>query len=558
MLFSFTMINLSTNNLSTNKYTKIILVCILLIAACLRLYKLDSVPPSLSWDEVANGYNAWTIANYGTDEYGRIFPLYFESFRDDKHPIHFYLSAISIKLFGLNEFATRLPAAFIEILCVLLIFYIGKTLFNSQVGLIASFFLAISPYNLHFSRTSHEANTQFFFFLLGIFLFLKFLKKGGKYLPWSVLSFCICFITYHPAKVVVPFFILLLLSLYFKDLLKSKISLLISSFIILAFGAIVITNTQLLGIARIDQSGLRDGDFERARIFKLTNNHFLGRIEITLSQYLSHFSPEFLFITGDKNARLSSQKGEFYKIDFIFLLAGFLYLLYKRSKAGVLLLGWALIGPVPASLAGDAPHGARASFMMGSWHLISAFGFYTILNLIKSKKLKTSILVISIVILSFSLFNNLKYYFGEYTTRYAFEWQYGMKQIAKFVSEHQEYSQVFVTDVRSQPYIFFLYYLQFPLPVYLNSVVFNQAPESKRYNNVSSFGGFYKGVDNKERRVNLNFGNWNPIESKPLPGVLYVLTPSQYDGLRSKSSFDIKSLIYYPNGTDAYYIIAGK
>ena len=548
MLFLYTM----------TKYIKLLLIAILILSACLRLYKLDSVPPSLSWDEAANGYNAWTIANYGKDEYGRLLPLYFESFRDDKHPVHFYLSAILIKFFGLNEFSTRLPSVVLELLSILLIFFIGKNLFNNWVGLISSFFLAISPYNLHFSRTSHEANTQFFFFLLGILLFTQFLKKGSKYLPWSVLSFCICFITYHPAKVIVPAIFVLLLSLYFKDLLKKRISLLVSTFIIFIFGVLVTLNPQLLGVARVNQSGLRDGDFERARIFKLTNNYFLGRIEITASQYFSHFSPEFLFITGDKNARLSFQKGQFYKVDLIFLLVGFLYLICKRSKGGVLLLGWALVAPVPASLAGDAPHAARASFMMGSWHLISALGLYTLLGLVKNKQLKVTVLVIIITILSASLFSHLKYYFGEYATRYAIEWQYGMKEVAQFVSEHQEYSQVFVTDVRSQPYIFFLYYLQFPLPIYLNSVVYNKAPESMRYNNVSSFGGFYKGSDNRERRVNLHLGDWDPLESKPLPGVLYVLSPSQYDGLRSKASFDIKKLILYPNGTDAFYLVSGK
>jgi hypothetical protein len=35
-----------------------ILISILVLAAGLRFYKLDKVPPSLNWDEVAAGYNA--------------------------------------------------------------------------------------------------------------------------------------------------------------------------------------------------------------------------------------------------------------------------------------------------------------------------------------------------------------------------------------------------------------------------------------------------------------------------------------------------------------------
>ncbi len=58
----------------------ILLISIVILAASLRLYKLDSVPPSLNWDEVAFGYNAYTIANWGKDEWGKSFPLVFTSF----------------------------------------------------------------------------------------------------------------------------------------------------------------------------------------------------------------------------------------------------------------------------------------------------------------------------------------------------------------------------------------------------------------------------------------------------------------------------------------------
>jgi len=46
----------------------IILAMILVLGAILRFYKLDQIPPSLNWDEVAAGYNAYTIANWGADE----------------------------------------------------------------------------------------------------------------------------------------------------------------------------------------------------------------------------------------------------------------------------------------------------------------------------------------------------------------------------------------------------------------------------------------------------------------------------------------------------------
>src|SRR3989344_517563 len=146
-----------------------ILFLIIILAATLRIYRLDSAPPSLSWDETAVGYNAWTIANWGRDEYGKVFPAFFKSFSDDKHPVHIYATAVSVKLLGLSEFSTRLPSALFGILNVLLIFFLAKLMFSSEIlGLFASVLLTISPYNIHFSRFNHEANFALFFFMLGL------------------------------------------------------------------------------------------------------------------------------------------------------------------------------------------------------------------------------------------------------------------------------------------------------------------------------------------------------------------------------------------------------
>lgn len=148
--------------------TKIVLCVVILLAFFLRIYQLDQNPPALSWDEAAAGYNAYTIANWGQDEFGAKMPLIFTSFRDDKHPVWIYVTAIFTKFLGLSDFSTRLPAAIFGVLNVLMVFFVARVLFKSNlVALLASLFLAISPYNLQFSRGEWEANYALFFFLLG-------------------------------------------------------------------------------------------------------------------------------------------------------------------------------------------------------------------------------------------------------------------------------------------------------------------------------------------------------------------------------------------------------
>lgn len=522
----------------------LLLIVIVILGSSLRLYKLGSVPPSLSWDEVAVGYNGWTIANWGKDEYGKFFPLYFRSFGDDKHPVHIYATAISVKFLGLSEFSTRLPSAIFGILNVLLIFFLVKLMFSSEaLGLLASFFLAISPYNIHFSRFNHEANFALFFFMLGFTLFYAAIKKNNRCLPLSALSFGIAFLAYHPSKVVVPGVVLLLTILYGGKLLKNKSGFFGALLVFIALSLPVVFNPQLLGIARINQTSIGKDAIQKTKAFKLTQNELLGRLNLTLTQYGWLVSPEYLFISGDRNPRLSDQAtGQFYKIDAFFLLLGIAFLVYKRSKAGVVILTWALLAPIPSALAAEAPHSARASFQMGSWHIVSALGFYSILNRMKMPILKISISVSTAVVLLVFLSNYLNHYFGEYAKKNAIDWQYGMKQIVEYVKSQPEYSHIFMTKARSQPYIFFLYYLKVPLPEYLSGVVYNRS-ESSSYNSVSYFDKYY-------------FEGWDPIESLPKEGFLYILTPSEYDGLKYKSAFESKKVIYYPNGTTAFFIVS--
>lgn len=514
--------------------TKILLIAIIILATALRLYRLDSAPPSLSWDEAAVGYNGWTIANYGHDEYGKFFPLYFRSFGDDKHPVHIYATALSIKLLGLSESSTRLPAAVLGIFNVLLIFFLAKLLFESSaLALLAAFFLAVSPYNIHFSRFNHEANFALFFFMLGLTLFYAAVRKNMKFLVFSAASFGIAFLTYHPSKILVPAMMVLLAILYRRELLKDKANCLKALFTAAVFALLVILNPQLLGIARINQTALSK------------DMMLLDRLSIVFNQYTWHFRTQYLFISGDGNPRLSSQgTGQFYKVDALFLSLGVIYLLYKRSKAGAVLLAWAFLAPLPSALVAEAPHAARAMFMMGSWNLISALGLYRLFVLSGKPVFKIAVLMLAGLIFLFSLSGYLRQYYGEYVQRSAIDWQYGMKQIVEYAGEHPEYPYVFVTDVRSQPYIFFLYYLKTPLPGYLNSVVYNRGV-SKSYNTVAGYGRYY-------------FTGWDPFEDYPNKEALYVLTPSQYDGLKYRSLFNVGKVIYYPDRTTAFFIVSVK
>lgn len=519
------------------------LLVIILLASFLRFYKIDKVPPSLSWDEAAVGYNAYTIANWGKDEWGKTFPLFFKSFEDDKHPVHIYATALSVKFLGLSQFSTRLPAAVFGIFNVILIFFLAKTFFKSNVsGLSAAFFLAVSPYSIQFSRFNHELNFVLFFFMAGLLLFQLGLKKGSL-LFLSSLSFGLALISYHPAKIIIPPILGLLIILNLNSFKKNIKNFLGAGVILGVFVGLILLNPELLGIARAGQTKISESEIRSTGLFQKTNNITLSMLEVAATHYSWHFTPQYLFISGDSNPKFSTQNsGMFYISDLLFLLVGAAALIIKNFKIALILLSWFLLAPIPSSLTSEAPHAARAAFMLGSWQITAAFGFYTIFKIVKIKILQILVTVLILGVTGFYLKNYLTYYFGEYPKRYAIEWQYGMEQIAEYVKVYNGYSRVFITDVRFQPYIFLLYYLKTPLPEFLSSREFN-LEKSRSYNLISSFEKY-------------QFGGWNEVESYPHPGVLYVVEPSKYSGLRYKDMLSVKKLVKYPNETDAFYLVS--
>ena len=79
----------------------------IILGGVLRLWQLGNVPPSPDWDEVALGYNAYSIMQTGRDEYGKFLPVVLRSFSDYKPALYAYLTIPSILIFDLNTFSVN-------------------------------------------------------------------------------------------------------------------------------------------------------------------------------------------------------------------------------------------------------------------------------------------------------------------------------------------------------------------------------------------------------------------------------------------------------------------
>ena len=456
---------------------KLFLIFILVLAVFLRFYQLGVNPPSLTWDEAAWGYNAYSIGIDGKDEFGRFLPHdYLESFGDFKPPMYAYLDVIPVKALGLNEFSTRFPSALFGVLTVLLTYFLVKRIFwnskeKQKYALASAFILAISPWHIMLSRAAFEANVATFFLVLGVWGFLAATQDKKWYLLISAVSFAFSMYTFNTARVVAPLLVVILAFMLRKRLFQIKKEVLIAC--ILGVAVFLPTFRFLL----TPQAGLR---FQEVNIFSdssivktanqgiandkgvfwskiIHNRRVLYSIEY-IKHYFDNLSPNFLFIKGDGNPKFSVQSvGQMFIWDIPFVVIGILFLIRKREGNWWLVPLWFLIGIIPAATARETPHALRIEATLPMLQIISAYGFITFISAIKHSRYLIASALIGLLLVNFAYFYHD--YFAHYPYEFSGEWQYGYKQSINYVkSVEKNYDNIQVTTELGRPYIYYLFY----------------------------------------------------------------------------------------------------
>lgn len=456
--------------------SNIYLILIVIVAAMLRFYQLGQNPPELFVDEVSNGYNAYSILKTGRDEYGNFLPLTFRAFGDYNLPLSVYLLVPSIAVFGLNEFAVRFPSALLGTLTVLITYFLTKKLFENfqlsifnfqfSVAHFSALLLAISPWHLQFSRYDHEANFMVFFVVLGITLFL-FAKNNYKFLVLSALSFGLAINTYHGAKIWLPLVLLLLIILYWKQLIHWKIKLLIPLLILIILTIPIVTS---LGQSTIRARSV--GIFEKEQPFKLF-----------VSGYLSHFSPNFLFVTPDNIGRhATGGMGHLYIFELPLILAGILFLVRNKIPHRNLLISWFLLAPIPAALSTPTPHALRSITFLPTFSVIAAIGLVAILK--ARLKFKAALLACLLLLATYNIITYFHLYYKHYPKLKAADWNDGYKEMVGFVNQiKDDYKVIAITNFYTHPYIFVLFYTRYDPATY-----HSQSLDKSKFDKFEFFG----------------------------------------------------------------------
>jgi len=81
--------------------------------------------------------------------------------------LFYWITAGSMKIFGINEFAARLPSVFFGVFTVLAVYLLGRELFDENVGLLSAFLIAVLNIEILYSRQVRPYQALQLFFVLG-------------------------------------------------------------------------------------------------------------------------------------------------------------------------------------------------------------------------------------------------------------------------------------------------------------------------------------------------------------------------------------------------------
>lgn len=476
----------------------------------LRFYKLGSVPPGLNQDESAIGYNAYSILETGRDEHYVRFPLYFKSFGDYKLPLYIYLAAVSIKIWGLTEYAVRFPSALLGsvsvIILYLLVYRISE---NKKIAFLSAIFLAINPWHLHFSRAAFEVNVALFFVLFSTWMLLKAANSKHKleYLVLSVIGSALSLYSYNVTRLLSPLLFALFVLYYrdkFNNIPKSNV-LIISAFTLFflsPFFASFFTPSGIVSArgALITSADVAAKNLEfRSYVVQLPDviERLFFNKWITLAWYyfnnlIASLSTNFFFLTGSAHGNQGiGNIGMFYLFQFPLCIFGIIDVLLKRKDRFFLFVIWAVASIMVMSLSKEVPHATRGYFLSIPVLVFSAIGFIQVVDFVR--KFRRPVKIIAFSLGAWLIIFNISYYFFSYYYRfpilYAKAWRTGDKDLSLFLKNNEyKYSKIIFDTRLGFMYSSLLFYAAYPPKEFQETVV--REDDAEGFSIVKSFGKY--------------------------------------------------------------------
>lgn len=450
------------------------LILILFLAIFLRFYNLDRVPMGFSENEAAAGYNAYSILKTAQDEEGRFMPFVFRSFGDYKSPLPIYSTLPSVTLLGLNIVSVRMVPVFFGILSIVLFFLVAcRLLKNTSVALLGSLLLTISPWHVQISRFHTGISLALFLFLVQMFLFFTNIGLAKKLVGLTFVQ--ILLLLSHPSMwtLSLPLFFYWIINEVKFSGWQKIIRLTSLALVFLLLGILLKNNLKAF---YLDQAFFKEVGFSnrinqlRGYSLDYTRNSLPGKLiqnkviifaDQAFKNYLKGFDFYYLFSKNDNQDRFFVNAfGKFYSLELIFFILGVFFLIKDPSVSKKSLFLMLFLAPLPGIFNLKPNLGETLYLLIVPFYLITAFGFWKLLEKLKNKAAVSVVFILSLIIISVSAATFFHYYFSHYPIQSLKEWSYGYPQIAKKVEIlSPQYERIIITDYfASKPYIYFLFF----------------------------------------------------------------------------------------------------
>jgi 4-amino-4-deoxy-L-arabinose transferase-like glycosyltransferase len=443
---------------------KRLFLCLLLLSAALRLWQVANFPQGLQVDEVAFGYNTYSLLKTGRDEFGQSLPLMLRSFDDNKAAVYAYLDAPAMALLGPTNLAVRLPTALFGIGLVILTYLLSWELTkNKRLAILAAFVTATAPISILLSRIQNEPLVATFFVTLGFYLYVR--QKNF----WAATFWVLAMLTSTIPRV---FLMVFLPVLIFLNLRHTKTALLFSA-VILA-GVILFFQSSL---ARYDQvsvfkslhvqlpqeESIREDGHDQALLARAFHNKPLVYGRFLVNNFFNYLSFEFLFHEAPLPLRERIPSiGVLYLAELPFLLLGLWNIFSRKPAWGALILAWLFIVPASLSFASDeTPNIHRFYLAIIPLSLVIALGLCSVRRL-------GAVLVAAVFAFSLAFFLHQLIVHQPVHKPYYRDYAY-QGLVAAAGKYSADYDRVIVTTAQSNSYIFFLFFNRFDPQVYQRS-----------------------------------------------------------------------------------------
>lgn len=450
-----------------NRGWLILLGSVILVGLLLRLYRLDQNIPSLYIDETSGHY--WIKQRL-------LSPI--KGVADLIYPKLFWAPYTLTWLLGNSPLGVRSLAALFGSLIPVTMYLVASVLQtkkNSCVPLISAAISSILPWGFMISRIGYTNIPLIInLILLHVYFFIR-AKRAREYLL-SLLFLFLALLYYQSMVVIVPVVSLFVFAYTLKNTTKKTRIIILSFLGILLLMALpfVIVRYELLSLSGrgLDLAIWRDVntpyDTDRYRALswnsepslfsfnlppeQLANKLFLNRVTANLSiftkNYLSFFSPDWLFLKGDAILRHSTgMVGAFYPFLLPFMLFGaFKFFSTADKKARRAVLVWILVSPIPAAITKDgAGYLLRAVTLLPFLTYFCALGVVESFSLIK-KRLRWPYGIALGLIGVYSAWSFFYGYFHVYPALSTRAYESGFRELSDFQISHQNASLLIIWD----------------------------------------------------------------------------------------------------------------